>query len=87
MIPAADIGDGNSVVSGEATPGTAPLRAASESTLDEMFLIDQPEPSAHPARFESSATVGVEGGTQPPRDVHLTAATLFSPRRRTFLKS
>ncbi|WP_119422893.1 hypothetical protein [Desertibaculum subflavum] len=67
-IGATDIGNGNSSVSGEAVPGAAPLRAATGPVLEDMFLIDQPEPTAHPARFQGTATVAAQGSTQPPQD-------------------
>lgn len=66
-ISATDIGNGNSSISGEAVPGAAPLRAAAGPVLEDMFLIDQPEPTAHPARFQGSATIGAQGSTQPPQ--------------------
>ena len=65
---AADLGNGNAAVSGEVVPGAMTLRSATGPVLEDMFLIDQPEPNAHPARFQGSASVAAQGSTQPPRD-------------------
>jgi hypothetical protein len=75
-ISASNKGTGDAEVAGEAVPGAAPLRAASAPSLDDMFLIDQPEPSGHPARFQGSATVSQQGSTEPPRERRLDGGNI-----------
>lgn len=67
-IGATDRGNGDGALTAEAVPGVAPLQNQRTADFDNLFLIDQPEPVAHPARFRGTAMVGTRGGASPPRE-------------------